>query len=99
MVRLDAEENLVVVGEKQHLLRSQVHLEGLVWSHGLKPHLCDGVRVECQIRYRQRAVPATLVACEQEATVEFDAPQAGVSPGQAAVFYRADVLIGGGWIC
>ncbi|MBE3069958.1 MAG: hypothetical protein IMZ66_06955, partial [Planctomycetes bacterium] len=69
-------------------------------------------RADVQIRYRHPAAPAwltRLVAADEEragatpgaggrAEVRFDQPQTAVTPGQAAVFYRDDRVVGGGWI-
>jgi tRNA-specific 2-thiouridylase len=53
----------------------------------------------CRIRYRHHEVPATVTPLEHdEACVVFDTPQNGVTPGQAAVFYDGDRVVGGGWI-
>jgi tRNA-uridine 2-sulfurtransferase len=57
------------------------------------------IRVEAKTRYRQSAAPAQVVPGENgEAELRFDNPQFAVTPGQAAVFYQGDELIGGGWI-
>jgi tRNA-specific 2-thiouridylase len=53
--------------------------------------------VTAQIRHRHRAAPA-CARSTTAAEVEIDAPQAAVTPGQAAVFYDDDVVVGGGWI-
>jgi tRNA-specific 2-thiouridylase len=52
-----------------------------------------------QIRYRHPAATAALRALDDDrAELEFDEPQLAIAPGQAAVFYVDDVVIGGGWI-
>jgi len=59
----------------------------------------DKVRAEVKIRYRAAEAPATITKLgTSEVRVEFDSPQAAVTPGQAAVFYDGDVVLGGGWI-
>jgi tRNA-specific 2-thiouridylase len=52
-----------------------------------------------QVRYRSKAVPATIIP-QEDSRVEliFDEPQFGVTPGQGAVWYDGDVLLGGGII-
>ena len=52
-----------------------------------------------RIRYRHRAVSAVVDPIGKDsATVRFDQPQSSVTPGQGAVFYRGDEVLGGGWI-
>jgi tRNA-specific 2-thiouridylase len=53
----------------------------------------------CRIRYRHREVPSRIqVDGNDRVTVYLKEPQHGVTPGQAAVFYRGDEVLGGGWI-
>jgi tRNA-specific 2-thiouridylase len=57
------------------------------------------VSIEVRLRYRHRAVPATVSERRDgRLTVSFDTPQSAVTPGQGAVFYRADEVIGAGII-
>ena len=56
-------------------------------------------RADVQIRYRSRPAPADIFKnSDNSFTVQFDQPQRAVTPGQAAVFYKDDCLIGGAWI-
>jgi len=96
VVRIDAENNQVLVGEKHHLQRSELEVDGCNWSIS-EPQ--QPLITACRIRYRQQEVPATVEALDGgRARVRFEQPQVGVTPGQAAVFYEGDRVIGGGWI-
>ena len=65
----------------------------------------EGADVETQvvnvkIRYSHPGTPATLTPLDDgRARIVLHEPQKAVTPGQAAVFYVGDVLVGGGWIC
>ena len=90
----------VVVGPAEALRSSGLVAEGVVW-HQTVP--MEPIRAEVQIRYRHTAAPAWLTRLEDgpagsRAEVRFDQPQPAVTPGQAAVFYRGDLVLGGGWI-
>jgi len=60
----------------------------------------DGPRpASVYIRHRHHAAPATVRSTgDGHAEVVFETPQVAVTPGQAAVFYDGDVVLGGGWI-
>ncbi|MYB17629.1 MAG: tRNA 2-thiouridine(34) synthase MnmA [Acidobacteria bacterium] len=91
------EANRVVVGDRDELLAPGLVGRGLHWIAGEAPG--DGVEVQVRIRSRHPGVAATVesgggASCR----VEFSEPQAGVAPGQAAVFYRGTQVLGGCWI-
>ena len=61
--------------------------------------LVEPIRVSVKIRHRHEAAPAVLEKSgDDELLVTFDQPQRAITPGQAAVFYQGDVVVGGGWI-
>jgi tRNA-specific 2-thiouridylase len=95
VVRIDATTREVVVGTKEDLARHELTARGANWF--VRP---EGP-AECQvkIRYRSPAVPAVVeMISDDRFRVEFLAPCYGIAPGQAAVCYRGDEVLGGGWI-
>lgn len=97
VVRLDAERRLVTVGPRSALDRAELTASRVNWIAGAPPG--SARRVQVQIRHRHK--PAAAIVTPRGtalAHVAFDAPQQGVSPGQAVVFYRDDEILGGGWI-
>ena len=94
--RLDAKRNQVVVGTLEEGLSTGAELTGVSWT-GKEPS--SAVNASVRIRYRHAGVRARVEArAGGAARVEFEAPVAAVSPGQAAVFDVGDRVLGGGWI-
>jgi len=86
----------VVVGPKASLERTRLTASGVNWIDATPP---SPRRASVQIRHRHQAAPATVRSTgDGHAEVVFDTPQIAVTPGQAAVFYDGDVVLGGGWI-
>jgi tRNA-uridine 2-sulfurtransferase len=98
VVRLEPERARVVVGPRSALGCRSVELSEVNWL-GDGPLADGGVELEVKHRAREPAARAHLQAAgEGRARVTFAAPQAGVAPGQACVFYRETRVLGGGWI-
>ena len=98
VVGLDAERHRVIVGPKSALGRDRVLVREVNWL-GDAPLGQRVERVEVKLRSAQPAVSAAVRGLgDGSAEILLDAPQDGVAPGQAAVFYRGERVLGGGWI-
>ena len=97
VVRIDVPRNQLVVGSKSELYRDSLTATGVSWLAIAQPDA--PVRASVRIRYRAIEAPATITPVGAgRVRVEFDELQAAITPGQAAVFYEHDAVIGGGWI-
>jgi tRNA-specific 2-thiouridylase len=87
----------VVVGRNEQLLRADLTLRNVNWISIAPP--AGSLRAEVKIRNKHAAAGATLTPLEDDrVSVRFDEPQRAVTPGQGAVFYNGDIVLGGGWI-
>ncbi|MEY2480966.1 MAG: tRNA-uridine 2-sulfurtransferase [Verrucomicrobiota bacterium] len=98
VVDLDPENNRVIVGEAEDLVSDEFEIDRVNWVSRGK---IDNPReVTVKIRYSHPGTRATLTPLEDDrAQIQLHEPQKAVTPGQAAVFYDGDVVLGGGWIC
>jgi tRNA-specific 2-thiouridylase len=97
VLSIDPEKNRVVVGEDDVLRKTVCEVEGLNWISCDSPSAT--LRACVKIRHKHEPAPATIEPIgDGTARVTFDAPQRAITPGQAAVFYDVDVVLGGAWI-
>jgi len=97
VVELDAENNRVVVGDDSALDRDEFVADRCNWHPFDK--LTEPVEVTAKIRYNHPGTPATISPLENNRVkVKLHMPQRAITPGQAAVFYHNDLVVGGGWI-
>ena len=93
---VDPETRRITVGGGSDLLHRGVAVGHVSYVAGKSPSA--PVRVDAKIRYNGRAASAVLYPGESSAVLLFDEPQRAVTPGQAAVFYDSDRVLGGGYI-
>ena len=88
--------NEVIIGDEENLFYNKVYIENLNFIPF--DELKGEMKVFCKLRYRHTEQPAIIKPYKNGVLVEFDAPQRAPSPGQAAVFYDGDIVVGGGTI-
>src|ERR1035441_8057970 len=97
VLQIDPASHRVVVGADAELATRSLRARRLNWI--AIPELTAPIRVRAKIRHRHEPAWATLEpAGADEVVATFDEPQRAVTPGQSAVFYDGDEVVGGGWI-
>ena len=92
----NADTNVVTLGDEEHLFYKQVEVGGV---NIIAAESLDGVRAAGKLRYRHNEQPCVIHETGKDSVIlEFDTPQRAPSPGQAAVFYDGDIVLGGGTI-
>ncbi|MFQ5680443.1 MAG: tRNA 2-thiouridine(34) synthase MnmA [Candidatus Omnitrophota bacterium] len=97
VIRIDAKKNAIILGEERELYSSRLSARQVNLLIVPKPK--KAINVKAKIRYNQQEVPARLSFTGPERiALEFAHPQRAISPGQSVVFYRGDIVLGGGVI-
>ncbi|MFO7890049.1 MAG: tRNA 2-thiouridine(34) synthase MnmA [bacterium] len=97
VTRIDAESNTVVVGDREDLYDSCFLASDPQWIN--REMIKEPSRFETKIRYRHQAQWAEVFPRENNRIkVRFDTPQRAITPGQLAVFYDNDIVVGSAWI-
>jgi tRNA-uridine 2-sulfurtransferase len=97
VIGIDAVKNQVIVGDRHHAQNPDCTVKQINWVSIAEPNA--PIHAAVQIRYRSPAVGATLVPLGGDRVkLVFDEPQFSVTPGQAAVWYDDEILLGGGVI-
>ena len=96
VVDIDPQNNRVMVGRKKDLFAAEMIVEDVNW---IKSNPGQSFRASTRIRFRHREVSSFIESVgDARVRVLFDDEVRAITPGQAAVFYDEDLVIGGGWI-
>jgi tRNA-uridine 2-sulfurtransferase len=97
VIQIDNATHRVTVGSDSEATTKTLRARDLNWI--AIPHLEGEMRIQAKIRHRHEPAWATLrMVAAGEVEAVFEEPQRAVTPGQAAVFYDGDEVVGGGWI-
>jgi tRNA-specific 2-thiouridylase len=99
VLAIHPDSHRVTVGADEELMSRELRAERLNWISVERLEGGEEMRVRVKIRHRHEPAWATLRASGEDAVVaEFDEAQRAITPGQSAVFYDGDEVVGGGWI-
>ncbi|MGJ5675515.1 MAG: tRNA 2-thiouridine(34) synthase MnmA [Nostochopsis sp.] len=97
VIALDAANNKVIVGDRTKATQPECTVNRVNWVAIAEP--ASPIRAEVQVRYRSHPVPVTVIPLENSRVrIVFDEPQFSITPGQAAVWYEGEKVLGGGII-
>jgi tRNA-uridine 2-sulfurtransferase len=98
VIDLDAKTNRVIVGGVDDLVCDEFKIDRTNWIG--RDLTGENVELAVKVRYSHPGTRATVTPLENHrARIHLHEPQRAVTPGQAAVIYDGDVVVGGGWIC
>lgn len=96
VIALDADNNRVIVGDRDSAHNKTCSVASVNWVSIDQP--TEPIRAQVQVRYRTKPANATITPQGDSVQITFDEPQFSITPGQAAVWYDGDLLLGGGVI-
>ena len=96
VIGFDKQRNEVIVGEEQELYKKEVLVEDI--NLLLVDKIDEWMEVEVKTRYSSKQAKAKIIEQDDKIKIIFDEPQRAITPGQSAVFYVDDIVLGGGKI-
>ena len=97
VLAIDHERNEVIVGKKNQTLVSGIVIDQLSFVSGKTPDWNNRFTIKVRSTSREATCKIREIGPDS-LTISFDSPQSGVAPGQAAVLYKENEVVGGGWI-
>ena len=96
VIGFNKEKNEVIVGEEKELYKTEILITDI--NLLLFDEINDWTKVSVKTRYSAKVADATIKQVDDKIEVKFDEPQRAITPGQSAVFYMDDIVVGGGKI-
>ena len=97
VTEINPQQNVITLSDDKDLYRDKLLVKDLNFISGDK--LSKSIKAEVKIRYNSKKSSAMISPChEDKVLINFEKPQRAITPGQSAVFYQGDVVIGGGII-
>ena len=95
VIQINAKKNQIIVGKREDVYKSGFIIKG---GHFLGSPFKKKIEIKVRIRYNHKEMLATVYPERKSYRVIFKTPQFAITPGQSAVFYDKDVVLGGGII-
>jgi len=97
VVKIDAEKNKIIIGKKEELFKRSFIVENVSWTT-IQPNRFP-ICLNTKIRYKHKEAKSKIYLMKNNtAKIVFEKPQMSITPGQSAVFYKKDIVLGGGII-
>ncbi len=97
VLSIDAEDNSIVAGTDEELFKSELVAKEAVWVSGSAPE--EPIQADVKVRYNHPGTKALVTPLDGgRVRVVFEKPERAIAPGQAAVFYQSETVLGGAWI-
>lgn len=98
VTKIDPEHNRVVLGDKADVMSDKCLVNEVNWVSMAESKEGKSFNAEVKIRYLHKQSAARIKTLDDKVEIKFKESQPAITPGQAAVFYKDDMVLGGGWI-
>ena len=98
VIGYNVEENRLIVGEDKDIYKDHMNVEDVHFIQNQESRIKNQEDVQVKIRYRHPAVPCKIIIHNSKFMIQFNEPQRAITPGQSAVFYEGEEVLGGGII-
>ena len=98
VIEFDQTKNQLIVGEDREVFKNEMNITDTHFIWNDESRIVNQEKLQVKIRYRHPAVLCKAIIHNSKYIIQFDQPQRAITPGQSAVFYDGDEVLGGGII-